>query len=248
MVQPLFVTKSKNPLRTFRKLAAGEWPLFDAKGKAVDWQKWDNQACAYICEGLTSFSEQLLEFLRENHLFLREQKADAAEVGGEKIAAASQTAYNVAQMEMFALLKGFANIPNIERVLWSAHEVSAVEEGTGMKMRGPALVGSAKTPHVQKYIGTLLHCDEVTVEGVRLPRIYFVRHPDARYPEVSYPAKVTLPPEARELLAKTYPHGYFDPTLAVGLDSFLTAEAYALRKATSDLAAWKKNVDSLRAS
>lgn len=246
VVEGLFITKSANPIKTFRALALGQWPVYDVSGAVTGFKPWDGTACAYLIEGLTSISEQMLEYMRENHLFLREQKSDAVDIGGTKIASASQTAFGVTQSEMLAILKGFANIPGIERVIWTSHEVGATEEGTGNKLRGPALVGSAKTPHIQKYIGTLLHVDDVLVDGVKKPRVYFVRHADPQFAHITYPAKVTMPPDAKPKLLAAFPGGFYDPTLDHGLDKFLETEEALLQTATSDAAAWKARIDGLK--
>lgn len=242
IAEALFITKAKNPVGTMRRLAQGEWPVFDSNGALKEWLPWERQASAYLVEGLTSLSEQMLEFMRENHLFLREQKSDAVEIGGTKIAAASQTAFGVTQSEMLAVLKGFANIPGIERVVWTAHEAETSQGGR--IMRGPALVGTAKTAHVQKYIGTLLHFDEVAKDGVMVPRVYFVRHTDPQFAHITCAAKVTLPPASKPELLKHFPGGYFDPTLESGLDSFLNIESQLLTTATQDTAAWKAQIDA----
>jgi len=244
VVEAFFVTKARNPLATFRQFARGAWPREEKSG-GVTWVPWEHQASAYIVEGLTSMAEQLLEYFRENGMFLREQANDAVVTGGERVSPASQTAFGVAQDEMIAALKGYAAIPGIERVIWSAHEVAASEDGSSI--RGPALVGSKKTSLIQKHVGTLLHIDAIPENGKIVRRVYFVRHPDPAQPHITYPAKTTLPPEATRRLLSLYPGGYYDADLESGLGEFLRSEAECLASSQSSGLAWKREVDARRA-
>lgn len=250
IVEALFITKSKNPAYTMRKLSRGGWPVFGREG-VVNWQSYDaGKWSGYVVEGLTSASDSLLEECRENHRFPREQKGDAFTVGGEKFTMASQTSYGFVQQEMIALLKGFASLGGIERVLWTAHEAKGMEDGQAI--RGPGLAGNAKTHAVQRYCGVLLHFD-VEMVGISgaLPKVlvpkykvWFRRHPDPVYPKLFYPAKTTLPPETVTKLEEAYPGGYFEPNLKDGLDKFLTLEGSLVAGATESMAAWKKEIDA----
>jgi hypothetical protein len=247
IVEAVFLTKSQNPLVTWRKLARGEWPVFDDKGSVKEWQpveKWAGTVSAYLIEGGTSGSEQLLESIRDGHFMMREQKSDAFEIGGEKFAAASQSAYGLVQMEMIKHLKAFGALP-IERALWSFHEVKGVDEDNKEPIKGPGLVGSAKTDAVQKYCGALLHIDGVAdAKGVIIPRIFFKRHKDTKFATISYPAKTTIPIEQLTALDKLYPGGFFDPTVNGGLDKFLEVEEKLVKESALDEAKWKAEIDA----
>lgn len=256
IVQPLFLTRSQSPLVLLRKLAKGEWAFKrNPKSDTIEWvslEKWQGEVSAYIIEGLTSICEQLLEDARENHRFLREQKTDAFEIGGEKFATASQTAYGFVQSEALRALKGFGMLP-VDRVLWTAHETKGSEEDTKAPIRGPALVGSARTASIQKYCGTLLHFDgiqsEQTANGQKVtvvrPRVWFKRHPDPLFPNIHYPAKTTIPVEQIKELDKIFPGGFFDPgtEYGAGLDKFFNVEANLLKSSADALAKWKKQVE-----
>ncbi len=240
IVEPLFITKSVNPVSTLRRLSRGEWYVGDK------WQEPDGNYCAYIIEGLQSIAEQLQEDCREKGRFLGEQKESAVMEDGIMVALPGRFSYNFVQLEMLRLIKSFAMIPGIVRVLWSGHETKGVEEGTNTQIRGPALVGTAKTASVQKYCGALLHLDgysqimgrgqEATVQIKR--RIWFDRHPDPQLPVVQYPAKITLPPVAVPFFRKRFKESYFDSVLTEdgrltpNLADFLQAEKDAVQEAT----------------
>jgi hypothetical protein len=254
IVQAVFFTKAQEPLVTLRRLSRGEWPVSGADGKVTWVPLKPGEIGGYIGEGLTSMSEQLLEYCREKHLYLREQKNDAFEIGGEKFATASQTAFGFVQSEMLRAIKSFGMLP-VDRVLWTAHETKGQEEDTKAAIRGPALVGTAMTPRLQKYCGVLLHFDGYPVEekgkdGLKITRtkvrVWYQRHPDAQYPNISYPAKITLPVEMLAQLEKEYPGGFFEPTTLGGLDKFLESEARLTDTATDELRKWKAEVDAQR--
>jgi hypothetical protein len=255
VVQPIFLTKSLNPISTLRRLSRGEWPNPDGA-----WQPWAGGYSGYIVEGLTSVSEQIQEDCRDKGRFLGEQKENSYSEGGETIALAGKFSYNFTQLEALRLIKGFAMIPGIERVFWSAHETKGIEEGSNMQLRGPALVGSAKTGAVAKYCGLLLHFDgypvtkkvgELSVVETRV-RVWYQRHPDSQYPHITYPAKTTIPVEALGQLDKKFPGGFFAPVLAGNtlkphLGDFLQVEKDILATTTDDLNEWKARVDAGRA-
>jgi len=252
IVEPLFLSRSQHPLVAMRKLAAGKWPRF-SKGGTVEWitleDAYGDRFGFLIVEGLTTIAEGLLEETREEHRFLREQKADSFELGGEKFGTASQTAFGFVQMEMLRHLKGFGALP-VDRVLWTAHESKGVEESSKAPIRGPGIVGSAATDKVQKYCSLMLHFDGVTNKqtGAVTPRVWYRRHPDPQFPNIYYPAKTTIPSERLPELEKDYPGGFFDPTPSEGLDKFLATEAQLVAAATDHLRQWKEKVDKARAA
>lgn len=247
IVEAVFLTKAHQPLAVLRRLSRGEWPIFAPDGSIKSWVALKaDQIAAYVIEGLTSGSESLLEEMREEHRLLREQRTDAFEIGGEKFAPASQSAYGFIQQEMIRALKSFGMLP-VDRVLWTAHECVGSDSDTKDPIRGPGLVGKAATDSVRKYCGMLLHFDGVTAGGVTKPRIYYRKHPDAKFPNISYPAKTTVPVEMLPQLEKSFPNGYFEPGLSYGngLDKFLrVVDGLVAQFTNSDLAQWKARVDS----
>jgi hypothetical protein len=249
LVEAVFLTKAQNPLVAMRRLARGEWPIFASDHTIKEWkplQSWAGSIAAYIIEGLTSGSESLLEEAREEHRFLREQKTDAFEIGGEKFASSSQTAFGFVQQEMLRNMKGFGMLP-VERVLWTGHECVGSDEDTKDPIRGPGLVGKAATDKVRKYCGLLLHIDGVKQQnGMLKPRIYFRKHPDPKFVNIFYPAKTTLPVEMVPELEKVCPGGYFEPGVRYGegLDKFLQIEADLIERFKTDtLLKWKQQVE-----
>lgn len=198
----LSVVSSPDPLALLAELREGNWPTPDRKGW-MQREKWAGEVSGYILEGLTTGCESVLEACRQGHRFLREQAKDAFETGGRKFTAASQTAYGFAQAELLVAVKQFSDLP-VDFVLWSAHEAGGMDDDAGL-IRGPALVGKAKTARVQAYVGAVLHLDR-TPNGVYC---FFKPHADPAMPGVTYPAKITLPPEVAAQLQAKYPDGRF---------------------------------------
>lgn len=223
IVEAVFITEPKTPLPTYERLVEGEWPLpgeFDeikVKVGGVEqikkkqrWQKradWEGSVSAYIFEGLSTISENILDYLRETGRFPREQSDGFAEEG-RTFMAASQTAFGFAQSEGIKLLKASGQLP-VDRVLWSAHEAKGKDEFGAEVVRGPKLVGSAATNVVRKLVGVLLHTERVDGQV----RCYFENHGDQTNPKISWKAKVTIAPSHANAFKQKYPTGYFIPTL-----------------------------------
>lgn len=215
LVDALFISKIPEPVSSLRKLARGEWV------KDGQWTPPDRgSACAYIIEGLSSIAELIQEDNREHSRFLGEQKANSHVENGEVMSLPGQFSYYFTQLEMMRLLKSFAMIPGLDRVLWSAHEANGVEEGTGQQLRGPATVGKKRIDEVKKYCGLLLHLDTLADKGKRIHRLHFVTHPDPKLPTIMSPAKMTLPLAAQSRfnqLIGAQAGGYVDTTVNDGV-------------------------------
>lgn len=206
----LSVNSVTDPLAVMAYVREGNWPVMGADGK-LTWQHpeaWVGQVSAYVFEGLTTMSETLMETCRQGHRFLREQASDAFESSGRKFTASSKTSYGFVQMEALTALQRASGLP-VEWVIWSAHEAVGSDEDLGGVIRGPGLVGKAKTARVQAYVGTMLHLDKLHGET----RMFFTPHPDPTIPGVQYPAKVTLPPEAAAKLHAAIPSGSLPVTI-----------------------------------
>ena len=223
IVEPFFMLTSKSPLVTLDRIVEGEWPK-DGKWEAK--KDWEGDVSAYIFEGLTTFSEVVLDYLRNTNRFPREQK-DAFTDSGRTYMAASQTAFGFTQSYMIEKLKWAGMLP-VDRVLWTAHEAKGNDEFEKNAIRGPKLVGSAATDTLRKYVGTLLHTDRVN----GLLRTYVVNHPDLTNPKTLWKAKLTVPPSHALEVARRFKDGFFTPELPVsdysgkdGLIPFLEWEA-----------------------
>lgn len=247
IVEAVFLSKAEQPLYMLRRFAKGDWPIFGPDGRVTKWEPLRaNTISAYIIEGLTSASESLLEEARDEHRFLREQASDSFELGTEKFCTSSQTAFGFTQQEMLRAVKGFGMLP-VNRVLWTAHECVGADEDTKDPIRGPGLVGKAATDKVRKYCGVLLHFD-LDRPKVGLPkiRVYFKQHPDAKFNNINYPAKVTIPVEMVPLLDQAFPNGYFEPgtSYGTGLDKFLAlTDSLVSQFTNADLSQWKARID-----
>lgn len=196
------------PMAALRQLARGAWRAGD---KVQQVEEWRGKVGGYVIEGLTTAAEALLEQGRREGRMMREQKADAFEIAGEKFNPASQSLFGLVQREMLAALQDFGGLP-VPLVLWTAHESSPALDNENALARGPALVGRAKNASISIYTGTLLHLD--VVKGSRV--CFFNKHADPSASGLYCPAKATLPPARAAALARAYPSGGFPVTLEGG--------------------------------
>lgn len=225
IVQAVFLTSSKTSIATYERIVEGELLLVgetepimrkiagkeEVVGHKQKWRKIGSEEfSAAIFEGLSTISENILDYLRENGRFPREQ-SDGFQEGGRTFMAASQTAFGFTQSEGIKLLKLSGALP-VERVLWTAHEAKGKDEFGGGVVRGPKLVGSAATNVVRKLVGVLLHTDRVKGEI----RCYFTNHPDQTNAAIEWKSKITISPVVADAFKKKYPQGYFVPSLPTG--------------------------------
>lgn len=234
IVVAVFLTDPKTPISTYERIVEGDLPLLgqyetkivkkDGKDVEVKKQKWSSKEensgkySAYIFEGLSTISENILDHLRETGRFPREQ-SDGFVEGGRTFMAASQTAYGFTQSEGVKLVKTSGMLP-VSRVLWTAHESKGKDEFDGTIVRGPKLVGSAATNVIRKHVGVLLHTERVNGEL----RTYFEKHPDQLSPKIEWTAKVTVNPFFAKELKKKHPGGYIVPTVPEQGADYLTAK------------------------
>jgi hypothetical protein len=74
-------------------------------------------------------------------------------------------------------------------------------------------------------------------------RAYFVKHPDARFPTISFPAKPRLTPQQTPELLKKFPGGYFEPTLTSGIDMYLKTLDEMTGVEADKLKEWRAEMD-----
>lgn len=242
-VELVFITPNDSVFRALRRLSKGEWP------SEQGWRSWDGSVCAYIIEGMQSLGEALLEECRRNGYFKGEQKEVSVALEGEFVIPASRSMYGVAQSELLDTIRGFSALPGLNYVLWSTHESKGIEEDTAAQIRGPALVGTARTASVPKYFSIVLHIDRFSrpvgtgenriIESRR--RVWLTSHPDPQQPHIHYPAKVVLPVASIPLFEQRFPQPYFDPVvqkegdsvrLTPSLADVLAAKEFALQAAS----------------
>lgn len=271
IVVPYWFFQAKNPLPAMRRLSAGDWPVRLPDG-TWKWEPWKGGVGAYIYEGLTTASEMLLEDGRDKQRMTAEQKEKAFKEseGGQEFmfAKSSMSNFDFVQSEMLRNLKAFGGLP-IWRMLWTSHEAKGEDEDTKAAIRGPGLVGKAKTGAVQRYCSLLLHIEGYpttekvsdekggTLEVVRTKRrIWFEPHPDALFSKITYPAKVTVPAASLAKLHKRFPSGYFVPEkpaeggleLVNSLADFMRFEETLVNEVTDATVEWKRKVDAARAA
>lgn len=231
-VEALFVSKIQDPTSVFRRLSRGEW-VVDGSLTTTD----RGTVGAYIIEGLSTIAELFQEDNREKGRYLGEQDKNSHMENGERLSLPGQFSYGFVQMEMTRLLRTFAMIPDLDRVLWSSHEASGVDDD-GKALRGPATVGKKAIGSISKYCGTLLHLDMVTEGGKVTRRLHFRSHADPKVPTISSPCKITIPLKDQEQFVKLIgagDKGYIDTTVEKGrlvssLADFLKAEDELMSK------------------
>jgi hypothetical protein len=241
IVDPYLVVGLKEPLPTLRKFSLGFWPKkSDDMTKAVmeETKTWDDIG-AYAIEGLTSISDLYMSNLRTKKTGGEDTTVDLT-IEGEKFAGNNRSHYNFVQNEVLDLSKRFGALP-VHNILWTAHEGKGEDEGTREPIRGPQLAGKAATAKVPSWFGDCIHFEsypeEVEVESTdpsgkkfkskqlrSLVRAYFTRHPDPKFPNISYPAKPRVPPSQALEMFKKYPGGYFVLQPSSGIDEYLEFE------------------------
>lgn len=240
-----YLIGKKQTLAELRNLSEGKWLVNGT------WQPYKPGSHAgYGLDGLSSIAETLMEEARENHRFLQGQTQNVytlgnKEIGEHKVSAATQQGYGFVQDEMLRAVKAFASLEGVQRVFWTAHEVKS-EDADHLQLRGPMIVGKAKTPAVQKYFGMVLHIDgyvDAKDKTTTTRKIWFTRHPDLTINNIYYPAKVTIPLQQVEKLMTKFPGGFIIPTPTFGIDALLDAEVELQSAETNNLRAWKEEID-----
>jgi len=244
-------TRKASPMVVIRKLSRGMWPkVVKVAGKDIlQLQPTTPEEFAgigaYIIEGLTSIGDLEMEELRRDQRQIGEDavgKFSAStdlSIEPETFSANNRAHYNFVQNEVYTMVKSFSSLP-VAHVLFTAHEGKGEDEGTREAIRGPAIVGKAATSKVPSWVGDCIHYEsyiepvsvEVVEEGKKfvsvqqrpVVRAYFTRHPDQRFPNISYPAKPRVVSESIPELLKRWPGGYFKLETSAGLDEFLAFE------------------------
>ena len=273
IVDPLYINTAKNPLHVMSFITDGMWPTL--VGEKRQWMLTESgKIAAYFFEGMSSISELFLgDISGTKQRKIAQDVVGAFEEGCncnatvrdnlgrlahkedchvKKFAHAAPSHYGFVQNEILRQLKASSMLP-VDYTVWSAHEAVGEEADTRKPIRGPGLVGKAKTASVQKYCGTLLHFEgysRTKQEPNQQPitetkvRAWYQRHPDKDFATIEYPAKVTMPAMQLEKLEKKYPGGFFEPGREHGLDEFVRAQEEILESEAEDLEGWKAQVDN----
>lgn len=256
-----------SPTTAMARLVEGYWPTLDNKGvmkKTADWRKIDHDAegiGAYSFEGATSWSDLIMRSLAKKGPTMGE-KASFQFVeepnSKNKFYGLNRAYYGFAQSRLHDYILAASALP-VERVLWTAHEADATDDGEAIT--GPALAGKAATPKVPSWVGECIHFQQYVVElkevkGAKSDRVkqkvigtrgYFVNHPDY-ITNRTHRCKPRIPSAQIPALMKEYPEGYFPLSIDAGLDTFLRTEDRLIKLETASLSDWKKTADSLRSA
>lgn len=258
IIDLISLRSSKTVLSDLRKFRRGDWPKIDPKTGNLGWAPWtakDTESIgAYIIEGTTSISDALMAELRARQQKIGQDAVTPFEMEGEKFSNNSMGHYGFVQSEVHDFIVHIGGIP-VERVFITGHEAKAEDEDTKSPIRGPALAGKAKTDKVPSWVGECLHAesynDEKTEKGFKRletkVRVFFIKHPDQLFPNITYPAKPRVPANKIPDLMKHWPGGYFEPTVTDGLDRYLEKDLELSRGQADDLRAWKEKIDAERA-
>lgn len=250
IIIPYSLNSLEEPLTTIRKMSRGMWPVPTSTGRAaLADTKWESADIgAYIIEGLTSISDLYMESLRKKNTGGEDVTVNLT-LDGEKFAGNNRSHYNFVQREVHAIVRAFGSLP-VAHVLFTAHEGRGEDESTREAIRGPALAGKAATDKVPSWVGDCLHFEAypetISVEAAddtgkkfkstqlqTVVRAYFMRHPDPKFPTLTYPAKPRVPPDMMPKLLKKWPGGYIVLKTTGGLDEFLSVEDELEQEATA---------------
>jgi hypothetical protein len=240
----------RDPLPFLTKLSRGFWP--NEKGILVYDPKALSMVCAYLCEGLTSWSDIVLKDSRDKKRKISEEAVGAFTEDGISFAANARSHFGFAQNVLLDRITEFGNLP-VDRVIFSAHEAKGEEADSRNPIRGPGLAGKAATDSVPRKVGSCLHFEAYAEEKMGPDKIqttttkvraFFVSHPDPKFPQTLYKCKARVPAERFEELMQRFPGGYFTPTLTNGLDEYLRAEDELGQSSAESIRNWKEKVDA----
>jgi len=244
-----------SPLGVARLLSKGYWPkakdAITATMEPTTAKEWA-QIGAYAVEGFTSLGDLFMEELRRDQRPVGESAVGSFTVvvdgKEEKFSANNRAHYNFVQNEVHSLVRAFTNLP-VHCVLFTAHEGKGEDEGTREPIRGPAIVGKAATGKAPSWVGDCIHADSYVVQHevvdpktnfksrqlLTKVRMWFVRHPDPVFQNITYPAKLRVDPSQVPEVMKRWPGGYLEPTLESGIDQLLLLEDELTAKAAAEL-------------
>jgi hypothetical protein len=248
-----------SPLALLRKLSRGMWPtVVNGKPTMVESSPeiWERVG-AYMLEGLTSSSEKLMNELRQRQQKIGQDAVTPFDLEGEKFSNNSMGHFGFVQAEMENVVKALGGLP-VERVFITAHECQAEDSDTKAPIRGPGLVGKAKTAAVPSWVGECLHAESYPIEKKYTDketkkeiatletqvRIFFTSHPDPKFSNITYPAKPRVPAIMLGKLREKYPGGYFIPTPDGGLDEYLQVDLDLNTRAAEELQKRKDRIDN----
>jgi hypothetical protein len=176
----------------------------------------------------------------------------------EKFCNPAQAHYGFTQFEAYDWVQAANSLP-VARVMWTSLEYAGEEEDTRNPIRGPQVIGKAVTNAVPQWFGDCIHMEQYQSPKEVAPpgqpkltvlettvRAWFVKHADAKFSNITYPAKPRVPVEQIPELMKRFPGGFYVPDLVKGLDEFLQVEDELLGKGASSAIAWKEKIDKER--
>ncbi len=268
LIEVFELTKTRNPMPTVRRLAAGQWADHNEvvefgltnPGSTLGTDKlkqlsamWSSAGLedvgAYAIEGITSISEMVMKNLVQKGHVINGEGVNGVLEEGMSIGAAPRTYYGVVQQFVVEMFTNFPLLP-VHRILYTAHESRGVDGLTDTPVFGPASVGKAMTASIPKYVGDLLHAEAVPLQAdPKKPgnetlevRCYFVNHPDSERRTLTWPAKARVQPSQMTELLKQFPGGYVLLNHDNGLDTYLQALAGLRGNAAEGVKQWMASV------
>lgn len=247
-------------LADIRFLSNGFWPIWTKDGQsfaryqegsteyfqrheACMTQDWSNIA-GYFIEGMTSTASMLLA-----HCSNRDD-SNGGKVGfkesyryeeqGEVFTGVAEGHYNIVQKEIYERhVKGFRTLP-IPWLVWTALVGSGQDKKTKSPVRGPQVVGDAKTFEVPSWFNHVFHIETQTYDNSQHAKLYkalnipyvpgpregfvawFTRHivKDDLGQEVPYLCKSTVIPEMMPKILEYFPYGFVPLDYSFGIDVY----------------------------
>lgn len=229
-VEVFDVSNSPFPYADLHRIAQGYWPIYDKSGvlsfKAVPEAKLQaNQVSAYICEGVTSFADVLLNHTRKVEGPVGFSKAWKYQEDGYTITGLQEGHYGIVQQELRQLIQQeFATLPT--RFVFYSARINKGDDMKGTTVYGPKGAGSAATAHIPAYVQDCLHFDrveEVNDAGEKswIGAAWYDTHLDENT-GIPYLAKPRILPELIPSFRKLFPGGYVRLTHQEGLDKYLS--------------------------
>lgn len=260
LIRPLRISPNMLPMPIMRKVSQGYW--LQGFPESVETGvlprmvplNWDEIGGMFI-EGLTSFGDILMNYLRMNAIVLNKDDFTgkfalpiglADEQGVEKdsqewFSGSTWAHYNFTQRELQTLVGNFSGLP-CEMVVMTALEASGDDGPEKMNVLCPSIAGKKAGPKVPAWFNSVIHHEEVREEGKPIEyRAHFLPYKDSST-GVTVKVKNPFSVEAMHKLKGSLAEGWYS------LDKFGVANYFQLLDElnvadTDPLREWRRKID-----
>jgi hypothetical protein len=240
-----------------RRLSSGYWPRYVKDGQAHQFpveggvmyfrpepvclttaEEWEKISAVFI-EGMTSTASMLLAHCSNRDETVGFKANYKYEEDGESFTGVSEGHYGIVQKEIYERhMKGFRTLP-VQWLVWTALVGKGQDKKQSMPVRGPQMIGDAKTNEIPSWFNHVFHMDRVTYQNVpnklstALQRpanneavqkivAWFEEHKatDELGQTVPYLCKSTVMPELLQKRSEFFPYGFIPLEYDYGIEMY----------------------------